>query len=158
MMAIHPYERRWIQFSLALLVIFGLAVAGSTLLFGIHLPGTGHHPLAEAAAAGYDPEEAWIREIGPGHYEVNLHAHAFYFDPGQIEIPAGATVTFNVHSADVIHGFKIIDTNVSLMAIPGQVARVTHTFAQPGEYLFVCTEYCGTGHHVMHGKVLVKSS
>jgi cytochrome c oxidase subunit 2 len=41
------------------------------------------------------------------------------------------------------------------MVIPGQVSRVTATFDKPGEYLIVCHEYCGAGHHVMFGKVIV---
>ena len=77
------------------------------------------------------------------------------FTPNTIEIPAGSKVTFILTSKDVIHGFKIEGAPVNVMVIPGQVSRVTATFDKPGEYLIVCHEYCGAGHHVMFGKVIV---
>ena len=42
------------------------------------------------------------------------------------------------------------------MLIPGQVTRTVYTFREPGEYLLLCHEYCGLGHHVMSGKVIVE--
>lgn len=45
---------------------------------------------------------------------------------------------------------------MSEMVIPGQVSRVTVTFEEPGEYPYVCNEYCGVGHHTMSGKVIVE--
>lgn len=154
-MHIDPYEKRWIIGSAVLLLVFAAAITLSALTLGIRLPGLEPRELAAAAAAGYDPEEGWIRELGPGRYEVNLFAQTFYFDPDEIEVPAGSTVTFNVHSRDVLHGIKIIGTTVSIMAIPNQMGRVTYTFDEPGEYLMVCNEYCGLGHHIMHSKITV---
>lgn len=152
-MDIHPSERRWIQFSIVLLVVFAVAIAISSVSLGIRLPGVEIRPLEAAAAAGFPVDEPWVRELGPGRYEVNMFANAFYFEPGDLEFPVGSTVTFLVHSNDVLHGFKIAGTNVTLMAIPGQVGLVSHTFDEPGEYLIVCNEYCGTGHHVMSATI-----
>ncbi len=59
-------------------------------------------------------------------------------------------------SPDVIHGFYIQGTRVNLMVIPGQITRASYRFQRPGEYLLLCHEYCGVGHHTMHGKVVVK--
>jgi cytochrome c oxidase subunit 2 len=47
------------------------------------------------------------------------------------------------------------------MVIPGQITRVTQTFDEPGEYKFVCHEFCGlaneqVGHHSMFGRVVVE--
>lgn len=156
-MHIHPYERRWIKFSVLLLAVFALAIVISSATLGIRLPGMESEPLLAAEQAGFDPEEPWVRELGPGRYEVNLFAKAFYFAPGEIEIPVGSTVTFYVHSSDVIHGLKIVGTNVSIMAVPNQIGRVTYTFKEPGEYLMLCHEYCGVGHHVMNGRVVVSA-
>ena len=51
-----------------------------------------------------------------------------------------------------MHGFKLEGTNVNMMVIPGQVSSLTYRFDTPGEYNWVCHEYCGTGHagHVRH--------
>jgi cytochrome c oxidase subunit 2 len=43
------------------------------------------------------------------------------------------------------------------MLLPGLVSSATATFSQPGEYLFVCHEYCGLAHHAMTGKVIVEA-
>jgi cytochrome c oxidase subunit 2 len=45
---------------------------------------------------------------------------------------------------------------VNMMLLPGQVSRLTTRFNTPGEYLFICQEYCGVGHHLMFGKVIVE--
>lgn len=151
-MHIHPYERLWIRLSIALLVVFAVAVAVSSLSLGIRVPGVEQPPVAVAASTN----QGWMRELGPGRYEVNIVARMWGFDPNEIRIPRGSTVTFYLQSQDVIHGLKIKDTTVSLMVIPGQVGKATYTFEEPGEYLFVCHEYCGMGHHVMSGKVIVE--
>lgn len=153
-MHVDAHERRWIIASAVMLAIFAVAIILSALSLGIRLPGREPRSLA-AAAAGFDPNEGWVRQLGPQRYEVNLYAQAFFFDPGTIEIPAGSTVTFNLHSRDVLHGWKVIGTNLSMMAIPNQVGRVTYTFDTPGEYTMVCNEFCGLGHHVMAGKIIV---
>jgi cytochrome c oxidase subunit 2 len=41
------------------------------------------------------------------------------------------------------------------MLLPGQLSRVTRRFDQPGEYPMMCHEYCGIGHHIMGGKIIV---
>ena len=64
-------------------------------------------------------------------------------------------MTFYVTSKDVQHGFQIEGTNVNMQIVPGQVSMLSHRFDKPGEYLWVCHEYCGTGHAAMYGKVIV---
>jgi cytochrome c oxidase subunit 2 len=64
-------------------------------------------------------------------------------------------VTFYITSADVVHGFNLVGTNVNSMAIPGQVAELTVQFDEPKEYGIVCHEYCGAAHHDMAGVLRV---
>jgi cytochrome c oxidase subunit 2 len=47
-------------------------------------------------------------------------------------------------------------TNINLMALPGQVSKTSARFDAPGEYRFFCHEYCGLGHQIMWGKVIVE--
>jgi cytochrome c oxidase subunit 2 len=42
------------------------------------------------------------------------------------------------------------------MVVPGYVTQFTVTFDRAGEYLIACNEYCGVGHHMMSGKLIVK--
>lgn len=156
-MHVHPYERGWIIFSVVLLTVFGLALVVSTMSLGVRLPGiVDRAAIAEAATPDYDLGEGWVRELGPGRYEVNMIAKMWSFDPGEVRIPVGSEVTFLFQSEDIVHGFKIMNTTVSTMVIPGQTGRVTYTFTDKGEFPFVCHEYCGVGHHLMSGKVIVE--
>ena len=81
----------------------------------------------------------------------------FFWLPAEIHVPAGAPVTFRLTSIDVSHGFEIAKTNVNTMVLPGYVSQLTYTFDTPGEYLIVCNEYCGVGHHTMGGKIIVEA-
>ena len=65
-------------------------------------------------------------------------------------------MTFLAAATDVIHGLHISGTRVNMMLIPGQISRNTYRFEQPGEHLLICHEYCGAGHHLMSGKVIVE--
>ena len=82
----------------------------------------------------------------------------FAFMPAEIHVPAGKPVTFRMTSADVTHGFLIVGTNANTMLVPGYVSQFTTVFRQPGEYLIVCHEYCGLGHHLMSAKLIVEGA
>lgn len=155
-MHIHPYERRWIIFSFGLLTVFGLAIIVSNMFLGINVPG-----IADQVQTVISPAEAaavptGLRELGPGRYEVHMTAQVWRYEPNEVRIPKDSTVTFYLYSKDIIHGFKIPGTTLSSMIIPGQVGKMTYTFTEPGEYPIICHEYCGAGHHLMTGRVIVE--
>lgn len=56
------------------------------------------------------------------------------------------------------HGLSIVSSkfNANFMIIPGYdyVLKITPTEA--GEYGLICNEFCGIGHHLMAGKIIVK--
>jgi cytochrome c oxidase subunit 2 len=87
---------------------------------------------------------------------VVVVAMMYAFMPADIRVPAGRPVTFRLTSADVTHGFQIVGTNGNTMVVPGYVSQFTTVFREPGEYLIVCNEYCGLGHHVMSAKLIVE--
>jgi len=80
------------------------------------------------------------------------------FTPAEIRVPAGRRVTFRMTSTDVTHGFLIVGTNANTMLVPGYVSQFTTVFQRPGEYLIVCHEYCGLGHHLMSAKLIVEEA
>ncbi len=82
----------------------------------------------------------------------------FAFNPAVIRVPAGKPVVFRMTSADVTHGFLIVGTNANTMLVPGYVSQFTTVFKQAGEYLIVCHEYCGLGHHLMAAKLVVEEA
>jgi cytochrome c oxidase subunit 2 len=123
---------------------------------GIHVPthvGT-VDPQHLATTPPFD--KPGVVETAPGTYHATLVAQVWFFEPKEIRVPVGSEVTFEATSRDVIHGLRIQGTNVNLMIVPGQVSRATARFDRPGEYLVVCHEYCGLGHHTMAGKVIVE--
>jgi cytochrome c oxidase subunit 2 len=80
----------------------------------------------------------------------------FSFDPARLVVPAGKRITFYLTSGDVVHGFYIPKTDVNMMAVPGWVNTMSHTFAKRGTYLLICHEYCGIGHQDMFAKIEVQ--
>ena len=90
-----------------------------------------------------------------GSATVRLIAEQYDFVPDCVVVPAQTPVKFRLTSADVVHGFLLPDTNVNTMVVPGFVAEVRTSFAEPGEYEMPCHEFCGLGHHAMWTRVTV---
>lgn len=150
------FEVAWILPSVAIPVAVITAVLITAFAVGIRVPDIAGRiePKAIAVTAPFD--QPGLKELAPGKYEATLIAQVFMFTPGELEVPVGSEVTFVLTSRDVIHGFKIVGTPVNMMIVPGQISKMTTTFSEPGEYLIVCHEYCGGGHHAMSGKIIVK--
>lgn len=138
------------------LAVFFLAVLGSVFGAGIQVPGVYGQVNPQALASSPPFDRPGVRELGPGRYEASLVAFIWAYTPNEIRVPAGSTVTFNLTSRDVVHGFRIVGTPVNTMVFPGQLAKATYTFREPGTYLFVCHEYCGIGHQNMFGRIIVE--
>lgn len=149
------FEVAWILPSIAVPIAFLVAIVITAFAVGIAVPGNAGRidPKALNTTAPFD--QPGLRELAPGRYEAVVTAQLFNFTPGEIEIPAGSKVTFIVTSRDVIHGYKIEKSPINMMVIPGQISRMTTTFDTPGEYYIYCHEYCGAGHHLMVGKLIV---
>jgi cytochrome c oxidase subunit II len=157
------YEKVFLGASAVVLAIFLCALAYSAVGMGIHLPSRAEtiycradQKLRKVLAKTPPFDHPGVRETGPGKYEAVLIGQTWAFNPGEIDLRAGAEVTFVATSADVIHGFSIPGTRVNMMLIPGQVSRFEYRFRDPGEYLLICHEYCGRLHHTMSAKVVVK--
>jgi cytochrome c oxidase subunit 2 len=157
MIHVHAYEKWWMVLTIIMLVAFTGAIGVSAFAAGIQVPSPYERvdPKTIAKTAPFD--NPGLRELSPGKYEAYLlgQASPWKYTPAEIRVPVGATVTFYVTSADVQHGFKIQDTNVNMMILPGQVSKLTHTFDTAGEFPYECTEYCGVGHQNMFGKIIV---
>lgn len=117
----------------------------------------GHSETPPSHVETIDPSavmaDARFRQAGvtidrTGHLHASVVGTTFAWLPSTMTLPAMTPVTFHVTSLDVIHGFEIVRTNGQSMVIPGYVSQFTTQFA-PGEYMIVCNEYCGVGHHLM---------
>lgn len=155
-MNVHTYERAFLTLGGVLLVVCLFALLYASAVMGIHLPGRVGviDPLQALSTPPFD--QPGVRQTGDNAYEVVVVAQTFLFRPNEIRVPAGADLTFTATTIDVMHGFHIEGTRVNMMLIPGQISRNTYRFDEPGEYLLLCHEYCGAGHHTMYGKIIVE--
>jgi len=162
-MQVHNFEKLWFGASLLLIVGFIATIAYGSAGVGIAMVDDSGGTISAQAVQGGDTgtqfDDPGVVEQNESHYTVYVVAKQFQFVPGSgddpIRVPADATITFKVTSADVMHGFSVTRTNINTMVIPGQVAEMTVEFDETGTYGLVCHEYCGAGHHTMGGSVEV---
>lgn len=157
-MEIHRFERAWLVVSLLLIIGFVATVVYGAVGVGVTMLGDGGQVDPSTVRDSGPFADPGVERVGEDEYEVYVLAYQFAFDPGSsdpIRLPADANVTFHVTSADVVHGFAVVGTNLNTMVIPGQVTKFTTEFDDPGTYGIVCHEYCGSGHHTMAGTIEV---
>ncbi|HXQ49959.1 MAG TPA: hypothetical protein VN802_02595 [Stellaceae bacterium] len=90
-----------------------------------------------------------------GQVTTRIVAAQFAFVPQCVVVPQGKPVTLRLSSPDVIHGILITGTNVNTMVVPGYVSQVRTVFAETGDLLMPCHEFCGLGHSEMTAHVMV---
>jgi cytochrome c oxidase subunit II len=153
---IHTLEKAFLAAGATVLVACGAALVYATFGMGIHLPGDHGriHPDEVATTPPFD--EPGVRQLPDGRYEAVIIGSAWRFDPAEVTVPAGVEIVFTATSIDVLHGLNIEGTRLNMMLIPGQISQNTYTFREPGEYLLICHEFCGLGHHMMVGRVVVE--
>ncbi|TRM11868.1 cytochrome C oxidase subunit II [Lentibacillus cibarius] len=152
----HRLEEIWLALSGGILVIFMVIVGYQGFALGMN-PPSNMETIDPQKVDELEPfDEPGVYKRGENEYEVVMTLQAFSFNPGDIEIPAGAEVTFTMTSKDVTHGFQVAGTNINAMVMPGRIQKITHTFNEPGNYLVLCNEYCGTGHQLMSTEITVK--
>jgi cytochrome c oxidase subunit II len=157
-MRIDRYASMFLWLAAGMLFMFAGAIVISVSGLGIQMPSAIEQasPSDLASISGF--EDPGFHQIGEGRYEVYMTASAadeWAFDPAEITIPVGSEVTFFIASTDVLHSLKVYDTTINVMIIPGQVAEVTYTFKQLGDFEYYCNEYCGSLHHQMAGVIHV---
>ena len=158
-MNIDFYERIWMWAAAVIIAMFIGVIGISTVAYGLHPPS--HVETIEPSKVFTDPRFAKLGEpvVQPdGTIEVQMAAIMFAFAPNEVRVPAGRRIRFRLTSADVTHGFMIAGTNANTMVIPGYISQFTTVFHQPGDYLIVCNEFCGNGHHVMSGRLIVEEA
>lgn len=150
------YERIFLSLGAGLLALFLGALVYASVGMGIHLPGHAGELDPRTVRSTPPFDSPGVRQVAPGLYEVVLIGQAWSFAPNEIHVPAGAEVRFRATSADVIHGFMLEGTRLNAMLIPGEITELVYRFEERGEHLLICHEYCGRGHHLMFGKVVVE--
>jgi cytochrome c oxidase subunit 2 len=68
---------------------------------------------------------------------------------GELRIPVGRAVVFDVTARDVIHSFWVPQLFGKIDAVPGRTNRTWTQADVPGTFRGVCAELCGAGHDGM---------
>jgi len=138
----------------------GLLVSGSLMAFflaALVYAAVGMNITVPTCVTDVAPfREGKVIAKGDGRYEIHLVAKMWSFDPPSIELPVGAEADIYLSTLDVTHGMYIEGTDVNLMAVPGAVNAARVRFDESGELRVICNEYCGTAHHYMAGKFVIR--
>lgn len=100
--------------------------------------------------------EGSVEESKPESKVFNVSMKRFEFDPATITVKLGDTVTVNITSTDVTHGFAVPELGVNLIAPVGETISQTFTADKVGSFLIRCSVYCGSGHGSMSGTFIVE--
>jgi cytochrome c oxidase subunit 2 len=73
----------------------------------------------------------------------------------ELHVPQGEPVVVTMTSEDVIHSFFIPAFRIKQDVVPGRYTRLWFTATQLGEFPLFCSEYCGSEHSQMTGRVVV---
>ena len=120
-------------------------------------------PKAFQASVQTFVDEYTVRTEGPRNYPVvappaggDVYMLARLWDWWPIiELKKGETYRFHLSSLDWQHGFSLQPANINIQVVPNYEHVFTLTPNASGEYSVICNEYCGIGHHLMIGKILV---
>lgn len=94
-----------------------------------------------------------IVEPPPGS-DVYLLARMWSWTP-ILKLRKGAEYTLHLSSMDLNHGFNLFPQNINLQVVPDYDYALRITPNEAGDLRIVCNEFCGIGHHVMVGRLIV---
>jgi cytochrome c oxidase subunit II len=148
------YEKIWMWGVGAVLAAFFISTAVAAVGGAIHPPS--HVETIDPATVFSDARmrPGGVSVDASGRVHAKVIGVTFAWMPNEWTLPSDTPITFHISALDVVHGFQIVRTNGQSMAIPGYISRFTTSFAA-GDYLIVCNEYCGVGHHLMAAKMTV---
>jgi cytochrome c oxidase subunit II len=86
---------------------------------------------------------------------IEITARRFAFNPGEITVKKGQPVVLVLKSADVAHGIRFRDLNISVKVGAGGTAEVQFTPDKTGDFVGHCSVFCGSGHGSMTLKLHV---
>lgn len=158
--AVARSELRWTAVILATAAVVFVAILYATL--ALHDQPPGHRETIDPTTmhiGGEFVEDNLGTSVGrDGGVTTRIVAAQFAFVPQCAVVPQGKPVTFRLATPDVIHGILVVGTNVNTMVVPGYVSEVQTVFAESGDYLMPCHEFCGLGHGEMMAHIRVVPS
>jgi cytochrome c oxidase subunit II len=87
---------------------------------------------------------------------VKVIAKRFSYTTAEIVLKKGRPAVLEISSLDFVHGFKVPDLDIRVDLPPGKSTQVRFTPRKTGTFVFLCDNFCGSGHEQMNGKIVVK--
>jgi cytochrome c oxidase subunit 2 len=126
--------------TLAPLGIFAVLFAwGGEVYFSAYIPPADATPVYVVAK-----QWMWKFQHPEGQREINT-----------LHVPVGRPIKLLMISEDVIHSFFVPAFRIHMDVLPQRYTSVWFQATQPGEYHLFCSQYCGTNHAGMVGRVIV---
>jgi cytochrome c oxidase subunit 2 len=92
---------------------------------------------------GVGKQWMWKFQHPEGQREIN-----------DLHVPVGLPVKMMLTSEDVIHSFFVPDFRIHMDVLPGRYSSVWFQATKADTYHLFCSQYCGTGHARMIGRVI----
>jgi cytochrome c oxidase subunit II len=73
-----------------------------------------------------------------------------------LKLSQGQTYRLHVSALDIQHGLSLQPMNMNFQILPGYDHVLTITPTSSGEFSIICNEFCGIGHHLMTGRIIVE--
>jgi cytochrome c oxidase subunit 2 len=132
----HLLEWFW---TLAPLGIFAVIFAwGGEVYFSAYNPPDNATPIYVVAK-----QWMWKFQHPEGQREINT-----------LHVPVGRPIKLLLISEDVIHSFFVPAFRVHMDVLPQRYTSVWFQATRPGEFHLFCSQYCGTNHAGMVGRVI----
>jgi cytochrome c oxidase subunit 2 len=157
-------ERLWVGLALCWCMVMTLAMpywhiygkqnsTGESYRVSIGDYGKRVQSFVEANKVG-DESGIPIVEIPPGG-DGYLLARMWSFYP-IIKMKKGQTYRLHISSSDLQHGFSLQPLNMNFQVLPGYDHVLTIRPTSSGTFPIICNEFCGIGHHMMTGRIIVE--
>ena len=88
--------------------------------------------------------------------EFTVRAFQYGFDPDKLEVNLGDKVIIHGYTSDVPHGLTLWDYGVNMKLMDKNPVTTEFIADKTGEFTFLCSIPCGSGHSKMQGKLIVK--
>lgn len=158
-------ERLWIGLAtLTALMLFGWMVGwrslGAQNPTGTTLRVSPEEYMAEVQA--YEQASGHTDQgLVPTGDDVYIAGQQWAWNGLPVVLQVGKRYRLHLSSFDVQHGFGLhreahMIEQFNLQVLPGYEWIVPIEFKHPGVYDVECNEFCGVGHRVMHGQIIVK--
>jgi cytochrome c oxidase subunit II len=161
---VHRAERIWITIAFVWCMVLFAAMPFWHLKGGQNPSGIRHRvePAAFNARVQEFIDEYQVGEDNgypivqppPGSH-VYLRASMWSWLP-ILKLEKDAEYILHLSAMDVNHGFSLLPMNVNLQVVPGYDYALRVTPTEAGDFRIICNEFCGVGHHLMIGRIIVE--